>query len=365
MRSVASPSAHATRARRAPAPGAPNLAQGSHVTPKVYVIVINWNGEDDTIQCLQSLTEVAYDNLHVIVSDNGSRAESLRALREWAAGAGLDISSPDGPPVTNMSSGIRTLCLLENGRNLGFTGANTTGIAYAMSHDAAYVMFLNNDTVVTKDFLALMVGVAERDPAHGIIGCKTLLADGGGAERRVWSLGGYSYVLGNPMNRGRNQLDRPEWKGVLQSDLVCGCCMLIKRAVVEKVGVQDDTLFFGIDDVDYSLRAARQGFKNVLALDAEIFHQGSRSTEGRTGLLLYYLFRNTYYFRAKYFPWYRNLVFFAHHLTRYFLIGGVTRVLQGRGRANVGMLLGVQDFLRNRMGECTHAQLFKHRAAPQ
>jgi GT2 family glycosyltransferase len=335
------------------------------VTPKVYVIVINWNGEKDTIECLQSLTQVAYDNMHVVVSDNGSRPESLHALREWAASARLHLGSAETPPVENADSGIRTLCLLENGRNLGFTGANTVGIHYAMGRDAAYVMFLNNDTQVTPDFLARMVSVAESDPQHGIVGCKTLLANGGREERRVWSLGGYAYVLGNPMNRARNQLDQPEFKGVLQSDLVCGCCMLIKRAVIEKVGVQDDMLFFGIDDVDYSLRAARQGFKNVLSLDAEIYHEGSRSTEGRTGLQLYYLFRNTYYFRAKYFPWYRNLVFFAHHLTRYFVIGGITRLLQGRGSVNVGMLLGVYDFLRNRMGECTHRRLFKHRVAQQ
>ena len=335
------------------------------MSPKVYVIVINWNGETDTIACLQSLTEVTFDNMHVIVSDNGSRPESLQAIREWAAGAGLRLGSSTEPPLEKGDSGIRTLFLLENGRNLGFTGANTTGIRHALSRGADYILFLNNDTQVTKDFLTRMIDVAESSPSYGIVGCKTLLGDGSDEERRVWSLGGYAYVYGNPMNRGRNQLDRPEWKGVLQSDLVCGCCMLIKRAVIEKVGVQDDTLFFGIDDVDYSLRAARQGFRNVLALDAEIFHEGSRSTEGRTGLQLYYLFRNTYYFRAKYFPWYRNIVFFAHHLTRYFLLGGATRLLQGRGRANVGMVLGVYDFLRNRMGECTHAQLFEYRAGRQ
>lgn len=334
------------------------------MTPKVYVIVINWNGEKDTIACLQSLTQVRFDNMHVIVSDNGSRPESLRAIREWAADAGLHAGSADLAPLENAGSGIRTLCVLENGRNLGFTGANTAGINLALRRDAAYVLFFNNDALATKDFLTRMVTVAESDPANGIVGCKTLLGDGSDDERRIWSLGGYAYVYGNPMNRGRNQLDRPEWTGVLPSDLVCGCCMLIKRAVIEKIGVQDNVLFFGIDDVDYSLRAARQGFRNVLALDAEIYHEGSRSTEGRTGLQLYYLFRNTYYFRAKYFPWYRNLGFFAHHVTRYFLIGGAMRILQGRGRANRGMVLGVSDFLRNRMGECTHLELFKHRSAP-
>jgi hypothetical protein len=334
------------------------------VAPKVYVVVINWNGESDTIECLKSLTHVDYDNMHVIISDNGSRPESLRALREWASRDGLDLGSAAAAARANAGSGISSLCLLENGRNLGFTGANTTGINYALTQDAAYVLFLNNDTQVTEQFLARMVAVAERDPTCGIVGCKTFQgdSDAGNRARRIWSLGGYEYVYGNPMNLGRNQADRPEWKGVLLNDLVCGCCMLIKRRVVEDVGVQDDMLFFGLDDVEYSLRVARKGWKNALALDAEIHHEGSQSVEGRTGLQLYYLFRNTYYFRTKYFPWYRNLVFFAHHLIRYFVIGGVGRILQRRGAANVGMVLGVYDFLRKKMGECSHPRLLRRRS---
>ena len=334
--------------------------------PKVFVIVINWNGEQDTIECLESLTHADYGNMHVVISDNGSRPESLQALRDWACEAGLGISSPSTPPTENVGSPIRTLCLLANGRNLGFTGANSTGIRYAMRQDAEYVMFLNNDTQVTPSFLSRMVAVAEQEPNRGIIGCKTLQSgdDAPNGPPRIWSLGGYEYVYGNPMNLGRNQLDRPEWKGERVNDLVCGCCMLIRRDVVETVGVQDDTLFFGLDDVEYSLRAARHGWTNVLALDAVIYHEGSQSVAGRTGLQLYYLFRNTYYFRTRYFPWYRNLVFFAHHLTRYFVIGGLGRLVLGRGRANVGMVLGIYDFLRDRMGECSHPTLLKRTIRP-
>jgi GT2 family glycosyltransferase len=334
------------------------------VPPKVYIIVINWNGELDTIECLESLTRVDYDDMHVIVSDNGSRPESLRTLYAWACDARLEFSSDAETPRENSRSRIRTLTLLANGRNLGFTGANTVGIRHAMRHEARYVMFLNNDTTVTASFLSRMVATAERDPNRGIIGCKTFqrgstTPDG---RRRIWSLGGYEYVYGNPMNLGRNQLDRPEWKGELANDLVCGCCMLIRREVIETVGVQDDSLFFGIDDVEYSYRAAQHGWTNVLALDAEIDHEGSQSVEGRTGLQLYYLFRNTYYFRTKYFPWYRNVMFFAHHLSRYFVGGGLARIILGRGRANIGMVLGIYDFLRDRMGSCAHRALLERRA---
>jgi len=334
----------------------------SEQTPRVFVIVINWNGEDDTRICLSSLCDVDYPNMHVVISDNGSRAESLRALRDWAADNGVALSVPDGAPTVNTAGGIRSLCILENGTNLGFTGANTVGIRHALERDAAYILFLNNDTVVTRTFLSRMVEVAQGHRSYGLLGCKTLLGDGTDPNRTIWSLGGYEYRFGNPMNRGSNQPDRPEWRGVIENDLICGCCMLIRRETIEACGVQDDDLFFAIDDVEYSLRVTQHGWRNALVLDAEIYHAGSRSVEGRTGLQLYYLFRNTYYFRTKYFRWHRNIVFFVHHLLRYFVIGGLGRFVLGRGSANKGMWLGVRDFLSHRMGECPYPSLSRKKS---
>jgi GT2 family glycosyltransferase len=333
------------------------------VAPRVYVIVINWNGEDDTISCLQALLDVDYDDMHVVISDNGSRPESLQAMRDWAVQNGLRLSPRAEAPRENSHASIRSLCLIENGKNLGFTGANTAGIAYALQNNAAYVLFLNNDAIATRPFLRRMVDVAERNPDLGVLGCKTFYARAEPATgmHRIWSLGGYDYVCGNPMNRGRNQRDQPGWTGVVENELICGCCMLIRRAVIDDIGVQDDDLFFAIDDVEYSLRAARAGWRNALVLDAAIYHEGSASMAGRTGLQLYYLFRNTYYFRTKYFPWYHNIIFFAHHLTRYFVIGGAAKALRGAGHANRGMVWGIGDFLAGRMGECSHHSLLNSR----
>ena len=330
--------------------------------PKVYVILVNWNGEKDTILCLDSLLTVNYDNMHVVISDNGSEAQSIHVLKEWAQFNMRRVPSSDTAFfMENECLSIKTLCLLENRKNLGFTGANTVGINYALQNNAEYVLLLNNDTRVTENFLIQMIEVGEGNSAYGMLGCKTYFAENESVagKKRIWSLGGYEYVYGNPMNIGSKQFDLMEWKGVRENEMICGCCMLIKRAVIERIGVQDDDLFFGIDDVEYSLRAAKHGWKNALVLDAEIYHSGSRSVEGLTGLQLYYLFRNTYYFRVKYFPWYRNIIFFVHHLSRYFLMGGIKRIFLGRGYANRGMFLGIFDFLSQRMGPCPHVSLLK------
>lgn len=315
--------------------------------PKVFAIIINWNGERDTITCLDSLLTLNYSNFNVLLSDNGSRPESLQALREWQA-----ANLPAG-----RNGGIASMEILENGRNLGFTGANTAGIQRAMTEGADYVLFLNNDTVVTPEFLDRMVAAGEADTSVGIIGCKIFST--GSNERdshKIWTLGGYYLSGGVPLNIASGKLDSPRWTGVRAQPLINGCCMLIKRGVIETVGVQDDRLFFGMDDVEYSLRASRQGWRNIVVYDAVIYHAGSQGVSPRSGLQVYYNFRNILQFRTRNFPWYRNLGFYFFFAFRYVLAGSLYRWISGRGKVNLGVYYAILDFLRNRTGECQHAR---------
>ncbi len=317
------------------------------MSPKVFVIVINWNRERDTVACLDSMLLLDYQNCHVLLSDNGSRPESLEVLRRWKADR----------LAAGQSSGIASLEILENGRNLGFTGANTVGIKYALEHGADYVLFLNNDTLVTPGFLTKMVAAAEADSTVGIVGCKIFHTDPDQQGRRtIWSLGGYSFVRGMPLNIGAGCYDKSEWTGVREQPLINGCCMLIRRGVIETVGVQDDELFFGMDDVDYSLRASRYGWKNIAVLDAVIYHASAQSVVPRSGLQVYYLFRNVLQLRTRNFPWYRNLAFFSFFSIRYVAAGSFYRWVTGRGRVNRGVYFAIVDFLRGRTGECPHLQ---------
>lgn len=312
--------------------------------PKVFVIIVNWNGEDDTVKCLESLLALEYSNCHVLISDNGSRPESIQLLKTWAK----NHVSPGG-------SGICSLEIIENGRNLGFTGANTSGIHAALAQDADYVLFLNNDTFVTPDFLRKMVSAGQSDRTVGVIGCKIFSTDTDQHGRhKIWTLGGYSFSWGIPLNIGSGKLDDPRWTGIKVQPLINGCCMLIKREVIETVGVQDDRLFFGMDDVEYSLRASRYGWKNLVVYDAAIYHAGSQGVAPRSGLQVYYNFRNMLQFRTRHFPWYRNIAFYGFFTFRYLLAGSAYRWLSGRGRVNLGVYYAILDFFCNRTGECPH-----------
>jgi GT2 family glycosyltransferase len=320
------------------------------VQPKVFIVVINWNGENDTIPCLYSLLRLEYNNAHVVISDNGSREESLDCIRSWRS----EHSASFG------QGGIASLEILENRCNLGFTGGNTVGIKHALNNGADYVLFLNNDTLVTPDFLTKMVKAGDADPAVGIIGCKIYMGTPHQpGTPQIWSLGGYSFVRGLPLNVGGGQYDKPQWNGIKVQPMINGCCMLIKKRVIETVGVQDDRLFFGMDDVEYSLRAHRYGWKNVVVYDAAIYHAGSQSVTPRSGLQVYYNFRNALQFRSRAFPWYRNLIFYLAFTVRYLVGGSLARWITGRGKANRGVYYALVDFLRGRTGECGHVAQIK------
>ena len=120
--------------------------------PKVSIIILNWNGLDDTIECLESLQKITYPNYEVIVVDNGSRGNDAQVLRE------------------KFGDYIE---LIQNDKNYGYTGGNNIGIRYALHNSSwDYFLVLNNDTVVESGFLTELVNIAESAPSSGIAGPK-------------------------------------------------------------------------------------------------------------------------------------------------------------------------------------------------
>ena len=107
--------------------------------PLIYIIILNWNGLQDTLECLGSILKMDYPNFRVVVVDNNSTDNSV------------DIIRKAHPQVS----------LIENKENLGYTGGNNTAMRYAMQHSADYVWLLNNDTTVEADTLSKLVFAAE------------------------------------------------------------------------------------------------------------------------------------------------------------------------------------------------------------
>ena len=114
--------------------------------PLVYIILVNWNGKRDTLECLESLRSISYSNFKILVVDNASNDGSVEAIRQ-------------------QFQHVEVIC---NKENLRFAGGNNVGILHALKNSADYVLLLNNDTVVKKNFLSELINIAESDTTIGM-----------------------------------------------------------------------------------------------------------------------------------------------------------------------------------------------------
>lgn len=225
--------------------------------PKVAVIVLNWNGTDDTIECLQSLAKLDYPNVEIVLVDNGS---------EPPAAAMLGQRFP----------GVTCIQLPEN---TGYAGGNNVGIQYAMEQGHEYVWVLNNDTLVEPDSLRLAVEAALADPRIGVVGVKILAMED---PSRVWvAYGQVTYRQSLIRLIGYFWKDDGRFDDQRDVEWVPGTAMLLSRAAVQRLGGFDENFFAYHEDVDWCTDAREAGFRIVFAPQAVIYHKGHQSSGGR------------------------------------------------------------------------------------
>jgi hypothetical protein len=226
-------------------------------SPRVAVIVLNWNGTDDTLECLESLSRVRYAGVELIVVDNGSQPSPR------------DILCRSHPHIT----------YLQNAQNLGYAGGNNVGIRYALAAGHDYAFVLNNDTRVEPDFLERAVAVAESDPSIGVVGIKIIACED---HRRVWvAYGQVTYRQSLVRLIGYYKLDRGAFDQQKDVEWVPGTAMLFSRRALETVGLFDEEFFAYHEDVDWCTAARKRGFRVVFAPQARIYHKGHRSSGGK------------------------------------------------------------------------------------
>jgi len=254
--------------------------------PKVYILILNYNGGDDTLACLKSLQAITYTNAEIIVIDNASTDGS--AARIIAAFPGITI--------------------LQNEGNLGFAGGNNVGIIYALERGADYIFLLNNDTVVDPGVIDELVRVGEGDESIGILGSLIYYYD---SPEKVWFAGGKVYW---PLGTARHITDVPE--GPREVDFITGCAFMVKRAVLEKTGVFDSDFFLYYEDADWSVRAARAGFKLVVVPASVVWHKEMGTVGHRSPLHEYYVTRNNLLFMKKNASTLNRLIFLPFFLLK-------------------------------------------------
>lgn len=232
----------------------PGKVEGE-MSQKASIIILNWNGLEDTIECLDSLKKITYPDYEVVVVDNASSGDDVRVLRERY-----------GSSIT----------VIANDRNYGFSEGNNIGMRHAMNTGVEYLVLLNNDTVVDPEFLSELVRHAQDIPKAGILAGKIYYYY---SPARLQSVGGYFNWLFGTIREYGDREDRGQSDRVVDRDFVYANGMLIRRQVVEAISYLDTTFFFGIEEYDYSTRATRAGFRVVYVPTSKIWHKGGASRD--------------------------------------------------------------------------------------
>lgn len=221
--------------------------------PKVAIIILNWNGKEDTIECLESLHEITYPNYQILLVDNGSTDGSVKCFMERY------------PEIE----------IVENGKNLGFAEGNNVGIRRALERGVDYVLLLNNDTIVKPDFLDEMIELGKNDHSVGIIGPTVYNFNDLKNPNAVGCIGfRFNFWLGgNPINVKDSSKSQ-------KIDMLSGCCMLIKTEVLKRVGLLDTIYFFGWEDADFCFKVRNFGYKITPAKKGIIWHKIGASYGG-------------------------------------------------------------------------------------
>ncbi len=243
--------------------------------PLVAYVILNWNQAELTLGCLESLSKQDYERYVIIVVDNGST---------------------DGSPVL-ISQAHSEVILVEEDENKGYSFGNNVGIQCALEQHADYVCLLNNDTLIEPTMLTQMVRVAQSDPQIGMVGPTMYYAD---PSSMIWA--GANKIDWRQACAIRNGLGKsgvPDAQTPVQADYIDTCAILVKREVIEKIGLMNPAYFINFDDLDWNVRARRAGYKIVYAPAACMWHKVSAAMGLASPATTYYMTRNSLLFFSR------------------------------------------------------------------
>jgi len=227
-----------------------------HIEPRdVAIIVLNWNGRDCTLACLESLEHAALDGAAVMVVDNGSRDGSVDAIRARFPHREL-IALPE---------------------NRGYAGGNNAGTRRALERGAEAILVLNNDTVVAPDFLSPLLDVLNTHPHAAGAASAIMRYDSPEVLTEAW-LELY-FGFGIVRRRGVNCMPGEGYDAVRAVDAGVGCSILLRAAAVRQIGLLDESYFAYHEEVDWCYRARKAGGEIFYQPYSRVYHHISKSTD--------------------------------------------------------------------------------------
>lgn len=226
-------------------------------SPRVWAVVLNYQGGDVLADCLQSLRKQKYPEFKILVVDNASTDASFE--------------------IAQKMEGVE---LIRNDENLLFSGGNNVGIRHAFNSGAEYVVLINNDTTSDPELISELVNALAADTHAGIAGPKIYYHE---RPVMIWSAGGtVDFGKGWVRHRGIRQEDEGQFDAAAEVDYVTGCCLMFKRNVYQAIGGLDESFPMYFEDTDFCTRARKAGFKVLYVPAGKMWHKISASSGGNS-----------------------------------------------------------------------------------
>ena len=298
--------------------------------PYICIIVLNWNGLKETLDCLASLRRISYPRFKVIVVDNASTDGSPKAIAEQFPEA----------------------LLIRNQVNAGFDGGNNIGMRAALREGAEAVLLLNNDTIVCPELLRRLADAAAFLPRAGVLGPKIYYHESPdvfwwAGSRSSYSTTGWMLTY---TQEGKRQRDEGQYDAISRIAAVIGCAIYIKSEVLREVGLLDERFFSYHEEYDLCRRAEDAGWYCYFVPEAKVWHKVSMSMGGEYSPSLYYLWtRNWMLLSRKHTPvllW--PMLYLAYLKESFWVYQGLGE--KGRHAAAEAALAGAWHALLNRFG---------------
>lgn len=313
--------------------------------PKVSIIILNWNNVSDTLSLLANLEEVNYPNFSVLVIDNASTDDSVGQLARY-----MERQRRAEKPTLKVS-------LLPLSKNYGFAEGNNKGVLHASREKPDYYLLLNNDTVVSPDFLTKLVQAAEADEKLAVVGPTIYFADTNGHKQdRIWFAGSHvNWYTGG----AHHDIEKPakfDDNTIVPVPFITGCCFLIKRSILAKIDQLFDPAFFAYsEDVDLCFRLTEAGYTLGYVPGAEIWHKLATSSGGpKSYNFWYYNIRNNFLILARYARWQHWFGFLPYFLfynpVLPSIVGMIVRPRPDKPRRLVAITHGIFDAIRGHYG---------------
>lgn len=284
-------------------------------------MLVNYNGLQDTLDCIESLLKTSQPELlNIIVVDNSTNRNEATL-------------------ISNKFPKVQAIRCVENN---GFSHANNLGIKEAIHNTCTHIMLLNNDTIVDKDMISILIRHSEE---NCILAPTILYYDD---PMSIWSQAGHiSKITGNAKNGKMNTPVSTTTPDSIECNFLSGCCMFMPMSTFNKIGILDESYFMYFEDADYCVRARKLGIKLKCITKAVLYHKVGKSVGGsHSAFCAYYLTRNRLNFLKKYKEYFGFIPYCFSLLTR------IIRMIQTNDASITNTYkLAILDHLKNITGK--------------